>query len=65
MSTAAYAVSVSMCDASMIETLLHGRPAPGGVTSVQLRPPSRVTWISPSSVPTQILFASRSDGAIV
>ncbi len=37
----------------------------GGVTSVQLPPPSRVTWTRPSSEPAQITFGSWYDGASV
>src|ERR1043166_4534058 len=50
----------------MIETLLHGfdRIA-AGVTSFQVAPPSRVTWICPSSVPAQIQRAFTNDGAMV
>ena len=36
----------------------------GGVMFCQLLPPSCVTWISPSSVPIQIRFASLGEGAI-
>src|SRR5688572_5606043 len=64
--TAAYAVSVSKCDASMIEILLHGRSlSAGGVTFFHVRPPSNVTWISPSSLPAQRMFSFRYDGAMV
>ena len=38
---------------------------PCGVTSLQVLPPSRVSWIRPSSVPTQISSLSRGEGAIV
>ncbi len=48
----------------MIETFDQGVSA-GGVTSFHVLPPSRVTWIRPSSVPTQIVRSSRYDGAIV
>jgi hypothetical protein len=36
-----------------------------GVTFRQCAPPSVVSWISPSSVPTQISSGDRGDGAIV
>ncbi len=48
----------------MMETLLHEVSA-GGVISFQLFPPSRVTWMRPSSVPTQMVFASLCEGATV
>src|SRR5215471_4292948 len=61
---AAYAVSVSKCDASMIEILLHGRDLiAAGVTSFHVLPPSKVTWISPSSLPAQMIFSFTYDGA--
>ena len=44
------------------ETLLHGVSS-GGVTFFQVLPPSRVTWIRPSSVPAQIVLTSLCDGA--
>src|SRR5688500_191391 len=63
---AAYAVSVSKCDASMMEILLHGRCfSTGGVTSFHVRPPLNVTWIRPSSLPAQMMFSLMYDGAIV
>src|SRR6185503_12772373 len=63
---AAYAVSVSKCDASMIEILLHGRDlSAGGVTSFHVLPPSNVTWIRPSSLPAQMTFSFTYDGASV
>src|SRR5688500_2803518 len=37
----------------------------GGPTFVQFLPPSRVTWIRPSSEPVQMRFSSRGDGARV
>ncbi len=40
-----------------------GRPF--GVTSVHVSPPSRVTWIRPSSDPVQITLASTGEGAMV
>ena len=61
---AAYAVFVSKCDASRIETLAHGTSA-DGVTSFHVVPPSRVTWISPSSVPAQMTLPSTAEGATV
>ena len=48
----------------MMDTLAHG-PISGGVTFFQVLPLSRVTWISPSSVPAQIVFESTGLGAIV
>ena len=48
----------------MIETFAHGVSC-GGVTLCQVFPPSRVTWISPSSVPAQMVPISTYDGAIV
>ena len=39
---AAYAVFTSKCDASIKDTLAHGTNS-GGVTSVHVVPPSRVT----------------------
>ena len=48
----------------MSETLLHGVRA-AGVTSVHLRPPSCVTWISPSSVPAHSSPGRVNDGAMV
>ena len=52
-SIAAYAVSLSKGDASMIPTFDHAVSA-GGVTFVQCAPSSRVRQICPSSVPTQM-----------
>src|SRR5215210_2106380 len=64
--TAAYAVSVSKCDASMMEILLHGRClSAGGVTSVHVRPPLNVTWINPSSLPAQSTLSFTYEGASV
>ena len=54
----------SVCDASRMEIFHHG-PMAGGVTSRQVRPLSRVTWIRPSSVPAQRVFESTGLGAIV
>src|SRR6478609_5836497 len=50
---AAYATRGS-CPASMLKMRVHGFMA-GGVTLFQVAPPSRVTWIWPSSVPAQIV----------
>ncbi len=44
-------------------TVLHGGIA-GGVTLVQLPPSLRVRWISPSSVPTQIIPLASGDSAM-
>jgi hypothetical protein len=64
--TAAYAVSVSKCDASMIEILLHGRcRSAGGVTSFHVRPPFERHVIRPSSLPAQMMFSFTYDGARV
>ncbi len=38
---------------------------PGGVTSLQCAPPSRVTQISPSVVPAQIVFTLLNDGPML
>ena len=51
---AAYAVLASKCDASMSETFAHGVELPAASRSSSVLPPSRVTWISPSSVPAQM-----------
>ena len=59
---AAYTVRSSNAEASSCETLLHGVSA-GGVTFFHVLPPSRVTWIRPSSVPAQSTFTSRFEGA--
>ena len=59
---AAQAVSRSKCDASTSDTLAQGVSAKG-VTSCQVLPPSRVTWIRPSSVPTHNKEASSGEGA--
>ena len=48
----------------MIDTFAHGFSA-GGVTFFHVFPPSVVTWIRPSSVPTQMRPASSGDGAMV
>jgi hypothetical protein len=39
-------------------------PGTFAVTFVQVLPPSRVTWTSPSSEPTQMSPGSRGDSAI-
>src|SRR5579872_6290207 len=49
--------------ASICETLLQSVIA-GGVTLLQLLPPSRVRWISPSSVPAQMVSACKGEGPI-
>ena len=59
--TAAYAVCVSKCPASILNMRAHGFIT-GGVTFVHLAPPSIVTWIMPSSVPAQSTLMSRGDG---
>src|SRR5512135_2353537 len=46
----------------MLKMRVHGLIA-GGVTLVHFTPPSSVTWIAPSSVPAQITFTSRGEGA--
>ena len=51
-------------EASISDTLAQGVSC-GGVTSVNVRPPSRVTWISPSSVPAHRSCSSSGDGAMV
>src|SRR5881409_2044234 len=61
---AAYADSSSKCEASISETLLHGVSA-GGVTLVQVFPPSRVRLMTPSSEPVQIMFRFLNEGATV
>jgi len=61
-STLAYAVSASKCDASMPVTRLHAVMAEG-VTSRHVVPSSVVSWMSPSSVPIQIIGARSGDGA--
>ena len=43
----------SKCEASICVTLLQAA-SPGGVTFCQVLPPSRVRWIRPVSLPTQI-----------
>src|SRR3954471_4661659 len=58
---AAYAVRSSKWPASMLKMRVHGLMA-AGVTLAQLRPPSVVVWITPSSVPVQRMFILRGDG---
>ena len=58
---AAYAVTSSKCDASICATLLHGVKA-AGVTFFHVAPPSRVSWMYPSSLPVQIVLTSLNDG---
>src|SRR5689334_13463141 len=53
---AAYATSGSKCPASILKMRVHGL-IDGGVTLVQFAPPSRVTWMLPSSEPAQIVSA--------
>ena len=60
-STLAYAALKSKCDASIVVTRLHAVSA-GGVTFCQLLPSFVVTWINPSSVPTQTIGTSSGDG---
>jgi hypothetical protein len=55
---------VSKWDASITDTLLQGVSA-AGVTFFHVRPSSKVTWISPSSVPTHRRPSRRNDGAMV
>ena len=47
----------------MLFTLLQS-PRPGGVTSCQLAPPSRVSWTRPLSVPTQTWPSAAGEGAM-
>src|SRR5438067_2175123 len=64
-SNAAYAVPGSKRLASTHETqLAFGKPETFPATLVQCPPPSRVSWTLPSSVPTQMVFASRGDSLI-
>src|SRR5919202_767702 len=61
-SNAAYAVPGSRRLASTHDTqLAFGRPGTLPTTLVQCPPPSRVSCTLPSSVPTQMVFASRGD----
>ena len=59
---ATYAVAASCGDGSI--TYVSASPTPLGVTFVHVFPPSRVSWTSPSSVPTQMVCASNGDSAI-
>src|SRR5438093_6253034 len=59
--SAMYAVPAFECDASM--TLMAAGGRLGGVTFVHVRPLSRVTWIRPVLVPTQMSPAATVDGA--
>src|SRR5580765_1036180 len=59
--SAAYAVPPCACDASM--TLMPAGGRFGGVTFVQVLPPSRVRWMSPVLVPTHITPAAIGDAA--
>src|SRR5579862_3230275 len=61
--SAAYAVPACACDASM--TLMPAGGRFGGVTFDHVFPPSRVTWMNPVLVPTQITPAATGDGASV
>ncbi len=55
MVAATYAVPGSCAEGSIALICDHsGRMSFGGVTLVQVFPPSRVRWINPSSDPTQI-----------
>src|SRR5258708_34446871 len=72
-SSAAYAVPACACDASI--TLIPAGGRLGGVTFDQITPgapaprsvfpASRVTWMKPVLVPTQITPAAMGDGASV
>ena len=54
-STATYAVPALVCDASIDEIIARrGAGMPAMLTSFQVRPVSRVTWMSPLLVPAQI-----------
>ena len=61
-STLAYAVFASKCEPSTLVIRLHAVIA-AGVTSRHVAPSSVVTWMSPSSVPIQIMGARSADGA--
>src|SRR5262245_66333320 len=64
-STATYAVPASCRDGSTLPTVPHGgRLGMYFVTLVQLLPPSRDTWTSPSFVLTQITPACLGDSAL-
>src|SRR5690242_1747571 len=58
---AAYAVCPSKCPASMLKMRVHGLIA-AGVTFFHVEPPSVVTWMTPSSLPVQMVLMSRGDG---
>jgi hypothetical protein len=59
-------VPASWGEASIRDTQeLGGRPRTFFVTSVQVAPSSRVTWMLPSSVPAQITPRCTGDSAIV
>ncbi len=59
-SNAAYAVPSACGPASTQDTqLAGGRPGTFFTRFDHVAPPSRVSWRLPSSVPTQIVFASR------
>src|SRR5258708_37450939 len=62
-SSAAYAAPAFACDASTMLIAAGGRL--GGVTFVHVRPASRVTWIKPVLVPTQITPAVTGESASV
>src|SRR5215471_15642951 len=62
-SSATYAVPPFACDASITLMLAGGRFE--GVTFDHVLPPSRVRWIKPVLVPTQITLAATGDGASV
>src|SRR5437870_6874603 len=59
--SAAKARPASACDASM--TLIPAGGRFGGVTFVHVLPASRVTWMNPVLVPTQITPAATVEGA--
>src|SRR5437773_11197981 len=59
--SAMYAVAARACDASM--TLMPAGGRFGGVTFVQVLPPSRVTWTRPVLAPTQMTPAATGEGA--
>ena len=61
MLAAAYATSGSKCPASMLKMRVHGL-IDGGVTLVHVMPPSRVTWMLPSSLPAQRMASERGLG---
>ena len=47
-----------------MKTFQYG-PICGGVTSLHVTPPSRVVWITPSSVPIQMRLTTIGDGPMV